>query len=254
MGKCFVKGTLVHTKDGLKPIEEIKAGDEVLSYNEKTKQTEYKPVVETDVRQTEQLVKLQIANEAKAIETTPEHPFYVRIHRARDSISDDEGEWREAGSLQIGNEVLSASGSWEKVVAIEQQQRNETVYNFAVADNHNYFVGEKGALVHNVCSLLDDLSKAAALPDKGGYTAAGRSLTKHAAGARPGSTLFPPLKGNTQAINNMAQNIVDDILTTPGTVMNNAYRGRFGNTLEFTAPDGRGLVFDSINKFLFFKE
>ena len=28
---CFVAGTLVHTKDGLKPIEQIKIGDWVLS-------------------------------------------------------------------------------------------------------------------------------------------------------------------------------------------------------------------------------
>lgn len=28
---CFIAGTLVHTKDGLKPIEQIKVGDWVLS-------------------------------------------------------------------------------------------------------------------------------------------------------------------------------------------------------------------------------
>ncbi len=150
---CFVAGTLVHTKEGLKPIEEIKQGDQVLSYNEQTKKNEYKLVVETYMRWTEQIVKLQIATEAKAIETTPEHRFYVRIHRARDSIGDgDEDQWREAGKLQIGDEVLSASGVWERIAGVEQQTRSEKVYNFAVQDNHNYFVGEQGTLVHNNCA------------------------------------------------------------------------------------------------------
>jgi len=33
-----------------------------------------------------------------------------------------------------------------------------TVYNLEVEGNHNYFVGEKGVLVHNInCNLLDDI-------------------------------------------------------------------------------------------------
>jgi len=48
--------------------------------------------------------------------------------------------------------------------------------------------------------------------------------------------------------------LVDDILTTPGSTIQNSFRGRFGNTIEVTAPDGRGIVFDVNGKFLFFKE
>jgi hypothetical protein len=155
LGKaCFVKGTLIHTKEGLVPIEEIKAGDEVLSYNQDTKQTEYKSVIETYVRQTESIVKLEIEGEAKVIETTPEHPFYVRIHKARDALaSGDDGEWKAAASLQIGDKVLSASGEWKRIVNYEQQARDEQVYNFAVEDNHNYFVGQSRILVHNTYKI-----------------------------------------------------------------------------------------------------
>ena len=35
-GQCFIAGTLVLTKTGLKPIEEIEVGDEVLAYDEET--------------------------------------------------------------------------------------------------------------------------------------------------------------------------------------------------------------------------
>jgi len=101
---------------------------------------------------------------------------------------------------------------------------------------------------------LDALSRAALVPDRGGLTAAGRSLTKHGAGARPGNSLFPPARGNPSIINGTAQNIVDDILTTPGSTFQNGYKGRFGNTIEVTAPDGRGMFYDANGKFLYFKE
>lgn len=43
---CFVKGTLVHTEDGLKSIENIQIGDLVLSKDELTGETTWKSVVE----------------------------------------------------------------------------------------------------------------------------------------------------------------------------------------------------------------
>ena len=101
---------------------------------------------------------------------------------------------------------------------------------------------------------LDALSEAAAAADRGGLTAAGRSLTKHGAGARPGNALFPAAKGNPATINQTAQDLVDDILTTPGSTIQGGHRGRFGPTIEVTAPDGRGIVYDANGKFLFFKE
>lgn len=101
---------------------------------------------------------------------------------------------------------------------------------------------------------LDALSQAAGAADRGGLTAAGRSLTKHGAGARSGNTLFPSAKGNPATINETAQNLVDDILTTPGSTIQNSARGRFGPTIEVTSPGGRGLVYDANGKFLFFKE
>lgn len=98
---------------------------------------------------------------------------------------------------------------------------------------------------------MDDFSRAAAAADKSGLTAAGRSLTKHGAGARPDNALFPQATGNPAAINRQAQDIVDDILTNPGTQVTNSYRGRFGNTIKHVAPDGRGIVFDANGSFYF---
>jgi hypothetical protein len=101
---------------------------------------------------------------------------------------------------------------------------------------------------------LSDLSKAGSAPDRGGLTVAGRSLTKHGAGARTGNSLFPSPKGNPAQINAQAQAIVDDIVNNPATTFSKGFRGRFGETIEAVAPDGRGIVYDINGKFLFFKE
>jgi hypothetical protein len=101
---------------------------------------------------------------------------------------------------------------------------------------------------------IGDLSKAASEADRGGFTAAGRSLTKHGAGARQGNSLFPAAKGNPSQISTQAQAVVDEILNNPGTTFTKGFRGRFGETIEAVAPDGRGIVYDVNGKFLFFKE
>jgi RHS repeat-associated protein len=151
---CFVEGTMVLTDFGLKPIEEIKEGDKVLSYNEQTKQNEYKTVVQTMVREAEagRILSLKVEGEAEALGVTGEHPFYVRIHGARSNLSsEDDGKWIEAKDLQIGNEIRKADGTWAKVESVIQKSEGAKVYNFEVADNHNYFVGTMGLLVHNTC-------------------------------------------------------------------------------------------------------
>ena len=98
------------------------------------------------------------------------------------------------------------------------------------------------------------LLRAASVPDRGGYTVAGRSLTKHGVGARLGNSLFPPAEGNPATINQTAQSIVEDIISNPNSTVQNSYRGRLGATIEITAPNGQGVVYDASGNFLFFKE
>ena len=98
---------------------------------------------------------------------------------------------------------------------------------------------------------LGDLSRAAGALDRGGLSAAGRQLQKH--GSRSGSA-FPGARGNPAAINRQAQDIVDDLLTTPGTTAVTRHHARFGDVLEIRAPDGRGLRYGADGKFLGFLE
>jgi len=58
----------------------------------------------------------------------------------------------------VGDLLLTAGGEWRRVVAISPTPTEATVYNFQVEDNHDFFVGESGLLVHNAgaCNIGDD--------------------------------------------------------------------------------------------------
>ncbi|MCG6142665.1 polymorphic toxin-type HINT domain-containing protein [Leptospira mtsangambouensis] len=136
---CFVAGTKVHTKDGLKNIEDIQVGDVVLSWNEKTGEREYKVVTELFLHEINQLYEVK-TTKGTTLETTWNHPFWVV----------DRKEWVEVKDLQVGDVLALADGALVEISHIRSYYVEPTkVYNFEVEDNHSYFVGEDGVLVHN---------------------------------------------------------------------------------------------------------
>ncbi|OCQ23661.1 hypothetical protein A7985_06885 [Pseudoalteromonas luteoviolacea] len=102
-----------------------------------------------------------------------------------------------------------------------------------------------GGLVDNkVTNNIDELSQLAAEPYKGGRTRAGFSLDKHS--QREGS-IYSSSSRKARVQNQEAQDIVDDILTTPGTKLINKTAKKNGQTVpvvDAIAPDGRIFRFD----------
>lgn len=147
--KCFVAGTMVLTATGLVAIENIKAGDKVISTSPETFEVAEKTVLETYVRETTNLVVLTVNGES--IRTTFDHPFYVK----------DEG-FIVAGKLYIGDKLFDSNS---KTVIVENVQFENTdepikVYNFQVEDFHTYHVGSYGVCVHNASDAYKILRKA----------------------------------------------------------------------------------------------
>ncbi|WP_259113548.1 Hint domain-containing protein [Chryseobacterium sp. JUb7] len=134
---CFTEGTLITTEKGNKKIEDIKEGDLVWSYNEQTGKKELKKVVALSRNTSSSLVKISL--NGTEITCTPEHPFYVN------------GNWIEAKDLTRGMLLTTLDGTASPVKSINFLDEKVKVYNFEVEDNHNYYVSEKGILVHNNC-------------------------------------------------------------------------------------------------------
>ena len=157
-GQCFIAGTLVLTAAGLKPIEEIEVGDEVLAYDEETGEQAYKPVTRLFRNTTEEWYHVKINGEE--IVCTGGHPFYILNAENDRNIVNFEGvrlngvgKWICARELRASDKVLLSDGSCGiiETVEVETLTAPEMTYNFEVADFHTYYVSDSKVLVHNQC-------------------------------------------------------------------------------------------------------
>ena len=135
--QCFVEGTLVLTKEGNKPIEEIQAGDLVYATNPETGGSGYKEVLRTFRKESDVLIHVFVNGEE--IETTAVHPFWV------------ENRWVSAKDLKEGDLLTLADGSVARISGVYGEKLDEAVvvYNFEVEEFHTYYVTDTGILVHN---------------------------------------------------------------------------------------------------------
>lgn len=89
MNGCFAKGTMVKMGDGsLKPIEDIKEGDEVYTYEKETKKYVIEIVEKTFINKPKPMVEIEFEN-GEIIRCTADHKFLTK-----------EGEWVQAKDLE----------------------------------------------------------------------------------------------------------------------------------------------------------
>jgi DNA/RNA non-specific endonuclease/Pretoxin HINT domain len=88
-------------------------------------------------------VVINTASGPMPVDTTELHPF---------ALLGDQGAilWTAAQDLLPGDTILTKDGSPATVAAIEPRAGLTTVYNFAVDQDHTYFIGDAGLWVHNV--------------------------------------------------------------------------------------------------------
>lgn len=150
---CFTATTPVQTAHGAVPIASVTEADQVLSYNHQAGKTELKRIFNIKRHVVKGLLLLGLST-GQTVEATPNHPFYAG------------GSYREAATLHVGDTLKAANGSAVILQSVARKDTLATVYNFTVADNFNYFVGEPGVLVHNSCAMdLLELKKYAKLKD-----------------------------------------------------------------------------------------
>jgi hypothetical protein len=137
-GGCFIAGTKVLTSEGDKPIEEIKLGDAVQTWNMEKQAAESTTVTDLLAHHDRYTIVIETEN-GKKVTTTVEHPFWTG------------SAWVPAGILRANEStVFGQDGQPQKVTAVSDGPK-ANVYNFHVAaPAHNYFV--EGLLVHNLKS------------------------------------------------------------------------------------------------------
>jgi hypothetical protein len=138
---CFVAGTDIKISENTtKNIEDIKLNDEVMSFDHNLSKSVKSRVVNLFKRTCDTLAKVTLGG--AVFLSSINHPFYAN------------GEYISAGNLHVGDSVLTLNNEYKYIEGLELIDTTVTVYNFEVENNHNYFIGEQGILVHNDCKML----------------------------------------------------------------------------------------------------
>jgi len=143
---CFVVGTLIHTQNGLKAIEDIRIGEMVWARPEDgTGEAGYRRVNDTFTFEPKLIFEVTARAADGREETcraTGNHPFWIEN-------SSEETGWTAAEDLQTGGTLRLADGSPATVVSLTDTGALEPVYNFEVDGWHTYHIGKLGTWVHN---------------------------------------------------------------------------------------------------------
>ena len=140
---CFAAGTLIETDDGLRPIETLHPGDMVLSRDERSGETAYRPVLHTFVTPDRALDSITLTSSRGVVETltvTPNHPFWV----------EGSGWRRFADELTTQSSIATSAAAELGVASAVALRRRGTTYNHEVRDVHPNIVGRTPAWVHNL--------------------------------------------------------------------------------------------------------
>lgn len=133
---CFLAGTkILMTDNSSYPIENIKSGDRVVSYDLERLEFKSSVVNKLIVHQADPSGFYLINNHLKV---TGHHRIWVK----------NKG-WTPVFNLKIGDEVFTSEGKFITIQTKEKVKGTYTVYNLSIKDRtHNFFA--EGILVHNV--------------------------------------------------------------------------------------------------------
>jgi hypothetical protein len=155
-------------KAELKPVSQIRVGDEVLAFAEwqdkgktpgKDERLSYEKVTDIFTSYREQrLIQLTLET-GETITATEGHPFRttegwrdaILLKRGGKLLLKGAGEEPDPAQPQLRTGVATQDG--ERVVAITEirtERKTIQVYNLEVANAHTFFVGEEGVLGHNI--------------------------------------------------------------------------------------------------------
>ncbi len=137
---CLLPDTNIQLANNItKEIQDIEAGDEVLTYDTFHNKLLSNTVKEVSVRETDH--GYLVLNEVLKI--TEEHSIWVNNER-----------WSKAGNVAVGDKVLNTDGKLIEIKSIEHVSGSYQVYNLEIDGfEHNFFAD--GILVHNQVQVCE---------------------------------------------------------------------------------------------------
>lgn len=136
---CFVKGTVISTPSGPRPIESLTSGDEVFSWDEETKQLVI-GIVDVVVRRHATPWSVALSNGIR-LGITPDHPVFLM----------ESQNWVPVEKVMIGDTVGFLDVEMQalenvRIDSMRQELPPQTTYNLKVRRYQNSFA--EGLLAH----------------------------------------------------------------------------------------------------------
>ena len=144
-GTCFLRGTMITMADGsLKPIEQIKVDDLVMSYDEETKQIVSNKVVQTFFHppSTEHLSYGRYLIINGVMKVTTNHAILA------DTNGRSQYDWPLADKLSVGDYLYNRDLTKVRIDSIEAVDSIVDTFNFEVENTHTYIA--ENYIVHNI--------------------------------------------------------------------------------------------------------
>ncbi|MBA4294292.1 hypothetical protein C0431_15135 [bacterium] len=142
---CFTADTQILLADGTtKPISRLQIGDLIRTRNrlgDEDDPDSVSVVTQLFTLTKPEILTLSLSN-GSTLNTTPEHPFYIKT-----------AGFIPAGEIKPGDQIATDSNNFLRVTKTTLKKAPTQVYNFEVLGTHTYFVkaGNQFAWVHNQC-------------------------------------------------------------------------------------------------------
>ncbi|HEC94874.1 MAG TPA: hypothetical protein ENI45_02785, partial [Thermoplasmatales archaeon] len=152
---CFMPGTPINLADGgYKNIEDVKVGDKVKVFNEKTGEIKDATVNCTQIKIHDNVYEIYL-EDGRVLKPTANHPFWTK-EKGWATISGLDEMGMGSGKLEIGDHLYSiqADGSLKeiKIVNIIPVEGEYLTYNF-VDMKYGTFIADD-IITHNTCCFL----------------------------------------------------------------------------------------------------
>jgi DNA polymerase I len=156
VNSCFTPDTEVLTPNGVRNITDIEVGDDVYSYNPKTKEMQVKPVTETIEKPNYDGEIVHIQNQSMDLKVTPDHRFLANKPRHGGGY-----EYTEAGNLnkwtqyETPNNWSSTDGSGIDTIDLADYYDGDTTdESIRCSDNGRHNTIPRHYDADNVITLL----------------------------------------------------------------------------------------------------
>jgi len=143
-------GTQITTESGLKSIENIRVGDQVLSQSIVSGQLRLKPVLRTTIRPAAATKEFALSS-GETIRSTLGHPWWV-VGKG----------WVKTKELKEGMSLRTTSG-YSTIKSLKDSEAIET-FNLVVDEDHTYFVGQSRVLAYDATELSPTFQLMPGLP------------------------------------------------------------------------------------------